>query len=838
MKKEFTYIERKGLPGGPNEMFTYVTGVFSTEGYKRNSPDVNNPFNVIPSGNITMKDVDFPVMGTDNLGNSEIMMPGNDYQFPGDQVFEVPMAQAGIEMDSRTLLTTGLTSLVNPFAPLVSNLIQKGKENIAQNMIPVSYRDTHYAKQLFDGSSVKQATNFGKQVSSATNNKADYRPTYTANKQANRFGLPAINKTVSAMFNLPKSESQERKIKDLYENQSNIASLQEREDLLNILLGLDQEYNSISIQDEYKPSKSKDADSVYYKSPSTENYIINQLQKDPQKFINQIREYKDGVNYWVEDEQNKPDINTLGNYTLNIGKDDKGDYISYYDIWDLQPFESKAGTAALDAAQSLAGLNAPEVYGRVYLKDDANIDFKKEFKSVPIDKKKKEGGSVSWNWKGKSYSGTLIPSMETEKNRYARTKNGKIKTLPKAQSGKSIVPTSKFISNKESERLGLKKEIDYNELGNNFDNFDVIGGDELQTSSFNNQGVFTEGTTQDSLALYNNAMLSAKFYEQAIEDDGDGYQLRNTVEVGKNDVDEIFENFDPDMLNRGARFMDKAKPGRNKNQIGSSDDRNKFINKDLIQAGDFSYIGSDGATATFLYPDIAPPALLHRNIKPDKWKVYYSDKTADSFDNGTTYRHTEGYLLDIANVPAYDPVKVYPKSQGPVPKEAYKYSDIEEPKEFSRYVNIHGNNYGFNTKEEFIDIARRKNLPQGWIEANIPKDLESQTKESIAKLQTGGEYIVKSGDTFDGIANKVGVKRKDLELANPGARNKLLQLNQKLLVPSTSIKSKDVYSTVSKVPSDFLPEPELNIEACRKLKWKVNGKSSVNSYRFIWSEIF
>ncbi len=101
MKKEFTHIERKGLPGGPNEMFTYVTGVFSTEGYKRNSPDVSNPFNIIPSGSITMKDVDFPVMGTDNLGNSEMMMPGNDYQFPGDQVFEVPMAQTGFEVPKR-----------------------------------------------------------------------------------------------------------------------------------------------------------------------------------------------------------------------------------------------------------------------------------------------------------------------------------------------------------------------------------------------------------------------------------------------------------------------------------------------------------------------------------------------------------------------------------------------------------------------------------------------------------------------------------------------------------------------------------------------------------------
>lgn len=38
---------------------------------------------------------------------------------------------------------------------------------------------------------------------------------------------------------------------------------------------------------------------------------------------------------------------------------------------------------------------------------------------------------VSWMWRGKKYSGTLIPSKEDAKNRYARTQNGKIKTLPK-----------------------------------------------------------------------------------------------------------------------------------------------------------------------------------------------------------------------------------------------------------------------------------------------------------------------------------------------------------------------------------------------------------------------
>ena len=45
----------------------------STEGYKHNSPDVNNKVNIIPSGNITMKGVKFKVKGVDNLGNNKIM---------------------------------------------------------------------------------------------------------------------------------------------------------------------------------------------------------------------------------------------------------------------------------------------------------------------------------------------------------------------------------------------------------------------------------------------------------------------------------------------------------------------------------------------------------------------------------------------------------------------------------------------------------------------------------------------------------------------------------------------------------------------------------------------
>ena len=61
---------------------------FSTQGYKKNSPDVDNPINIIPSGDITMKNVEFKVRGEDNLGNVKIMEPDENYKFPGTIVTE------------------------------------------------------------------------------------------------------------------------------------------------------------------------------------------------------------------------------------------------------------------------------------------------------------------------------------------------------------------------------------------------------------------------------------------------------------------------------------------------------------------------------------------------------------------------------------------------------------------------------------------------------------------------------------------------------------------------------------------------------------------------------
>lgn len=79
-----------------------MKGKVSKTGYKRNSPDKNNDYNIIPSGRITMQDVDFPVYGVDEYGNSQMMYPGGEYEFPGNEVFEIPMAQRGRQLSAST----------------------------------------------------------------------------------------------------------------------------------------------------------------------------------------------------------------------------------------------------------------------------------------------------------------------------------------------------------------------------------------------------------------------------------------------------------------------------------------------------------------------------------------------------------------------------------------------------------------------------------------------------------------------------------------------------------------------------------------------------------------
>ena len=52
-------------------------------------------------------------------------------------------------------------------------------------------------------------------------------------------------------------------------------------------------------------------------------------------------------------------------------------------------------------------------------------------------------GKVSWKWGGKTYSGTLI--RETKTHKYARTENGKVKTIKKQMADKSKMKCNQVV---------------------------------------------------------------------------------------------------------------------------------------------------------------------------------------------------------------------------------------------------------------------------------------------------------------------------------------------------------------------------------------------------------
>jgi len=74
----------------PNPKGETRVSLHSIEGFKDipGNDDKNNDINVIHSSSITMEGVPHDVEGTDDLGNTIIMKPGENYQFPGNKVTE------------------------------------------------------------------------------------------------------------------------------------------------------------------------------------------------------------------------------------------------------------------------------------------------------------------------------------------------------------------------------------------------------------------------------------------------------------------------------------------------------------------------------------------------------------------------------------------------------------------------------------------------------------------------------------------------------------------------------------------------------------------------------
>ena len=420
-------------------------------------------------GRITMQGVNQPVLGIDDLGNQTVMMPGGEYQFPGNSVYEIPLQeftkhfrQGGqLPKAQNGFDTPLLNNIINPIGSLYNYGLDKVKNKIADNVNPYGYKDTF--KRLYD-------------AVFTTENKKDVEGYY-------------------------KDERTERR------------------DLLHMLMGLDQENNSILQQNQYNPTKGHNEGDTYYSSPSTEAEIKHQLsrvgknrkenffldknyQRDEEDrwtdeeleefWISQQNQYLDSDIYYrliygennddfnntyngkeikrhkiyVEEDPDKyvhftdtpqydnflksddydawannkniereneidyPDAESLmttkagdegmqggfyggvlGNFILNQGEDEQGKYFSYYDKWDLEPFKGDGDwkeTLSNFGQKYILGVSPTQIYNRMYYtQDDQGNYVFKDGGSLP----KAQTGNLPFGITGQGFSNIQVPGI-------------------------------------------------------------------------------------------------------------------------------------------------------------------------------------------------------------------------------------------------------------------------------------------------------------------------------------------------------------------------------------------------------------------------------------------
>ena len=379
-----------GLPGGPNEYITDISEYLSVEGYKFNSPDVNNPFNIIESGSITMEDVEFPVLGTDNLGNTQMMQPGMTYEFPGNMVFETPMAKSGGSVSwnwkgksySGTLIPSmenennryartkngkiktlpkaqfGLLDKMGAFNKIKKNLADGFNANVGYTGIArdgVNYDDSTLGilRRLYN-------VGIKGEVEPDVSKEIDWD-----SKEGNSDDTYINDKLAEASKNL------EQNLFRLYLDQDQVGKYQLSESQYRPSKGDNKVDKYLSIPKEYQ-------DNVYGQIEFPKVIDIQEYEGLPNKDI--VDALSSTYNKVIDRDM------VVGDYTRGIGlNEDENIYLSAYDKFDLNPFPSQVGDMSM-------GIGKPQdIYDRFnYVR--VNADKYPEFTFL-----KDPGGSSSYS---------------------------------------------------------------------------------------------------------------------------------------------------------------------------------------------------------------------------------------------------------------------------------------------------------------------------------------------------------------------------------------------------------------------------------------------------------
>ena len=149
-----------------------------------------------------------------------------------------------------------------------------------------------------------------------------------------------------------------------------------RYDAWAMYLGLPQENKTFS-ESKYRPSSEINKKSTYYSLPKEQEekilrkaYINKYGISLPDNTTSSSSAETRSINSIMEEikRSGKRNVDSqsgvMGKYKTGFGKDEKGDYMSYYDLWDLHP---KGKIFGNKEASELAGAGKPfEIYGRIY----------------------------------------------------------------------------------------------------------------------------------------------------------------------------------------------------------------------------------------------------------------------------------------------------------------------------------------------------------------------------------------------------------------------------------------------------------------------------------------
>lgn len=138
-----------------------------------------------------------------------------------------------------------------------------------------------------------------------------------------------------------------------------------RMDAYNLYLGIPQNNNTLEVSDQI-PSKSTEKNKIYYK------YNDEAKSKLSKELID-----------WANSTSNKKGVLTdikqfvMGNYTASKGKDERGEYISYYDKWNLDPISSETSS---DFGKPF------EMYDKIYIRKKGSNYVKMNYTDDELSK--------------------------------------------------------------------------------------------------------------------------------------------------------------------------------------------------------------------------------------------------------------------------------------------------------------------------------------------------------------------------------------------------------------------------------------------------------------------